>query len=77
MLRCRDIVELLADYLDGTLDPGTARALEEHLAGCEDCTAFFNTYRGMVRSSRRLSERELPRELRERLLAFLRRQAGS
>lgn len=77
MLRCRDIVELLEDYLDGTLDPETASALEAHLADCQDCTAFINTYRGTVRSSRGLSERQLPRELRERLITFLRRQARS
>jgi len=74
MLRCRDVVDLLADYLDGALDPETAGALEAHLADCQDCTAFFSTYRGTVRSSRRLGEGELPRELRERLLTFLRRQ---
>lgn len=77
MPRCRDIVELLGEYLDGALDPETASALEAHLAGCQDCEAFFNTYRGTVRSSRALSERQLPRELRERLLTFLRRQARS
>ena len=77
MLRCRDVVDLLADYLDGALDPETASALEAHLAGCQDCAAFFNTYRGTVRSSRRLSESQLPHELRERLLTFLRGQTRS
>lgn len=77
MLRCRDIVELLEDYLDGALDPETTSALEAHLADCQDCTAFINTYRGTVQSSRALSERQLPRELRERLITFLRRQARS
>lgn len=75
MLRCRDIVELLEDYLDGALDPETTGALEAHLVGCQDCAAFMNTYRGTVRSSRLLSERQLPRELRERLITFLHRQA--
>jgi anti-sigma factor RsiW len=74
MLRCRDIVDLLGEYLDGALDRETVRALEAHLAGCQDCTAFINTYRGTVRSSRALSEDQLPRELKERLLTFLRRQ---
>ncbi len=74
MLRCRDIVDLLGEYLDGALDPETVRALEAHLAGCQDCTAFINTYRGTVRSSRALSERQLPPPLKERLLTFLRQQ---
>jgi anti-sigma factor RsiW len=74
MLRCRDIVELLDEYLDGALDRADALALEVHLTGCQDCTAFFNTYRGTLRTSRALSERQLPAELRERLLTFLRQQ---
>ncbi|MBI2205135.1 MAG: zf-HC2 domain-containing protein [Candidatus Rokubacteria bacterium] len=71
MLRCQDIVELLDAYLDGALDAADAAALGAHLAGCEDCMAFMKTYRGTVRKSRELSERQLPPELRERLLTFL------
>jgi anti-sigma factor RsiW len=73
MLRCRDTVDLLNDYLDGALDREDAEALEAHLAGCEDCAAFLATYRGTVRSSRRLREERLPPELRDRLSTFLRR----
>jgi anti-sigma factor (TIGR02949 family) len=72
MLRCRDIVELLGDYLDGELNPATAEALKAHLADCRECTAFINTYRGTVRVTRRLKEEDLPPLLRERLLTFLR-----
>jgi len=74
MLRCRNIVELLGEYLDGDLAPATAAALEAHLAGCQECTAFLNTYRGTVRMSRQLREEQLPPALRERLLSFLRQQ---
>lgn len=74
MLRCRDIVELLSEYLDGQLDPATAEALEAHLADCQECTAFINTYRGTLRMTRQLREEQLPPALRERLLTFLRQQ---
>ena len=74
MLRCRDIVDLLGQYLDGELDPATAAALREHLADCQECTAFLNTYRGTARSIRQLREEEIPPRLRESLLTFLRQQ---
>lgn len=74
MLRCQDIVDLLDEYLDGALDRDDGLALEAHLADCQDCTAFFNTYRGTLRTSRALSERQLPPELRERLLTFFRQR---
>jgi anti-sigma factor RsiW len=71
MLRCRDIVDLLDAYLEGDLDAADVAALETHLAGCEECTAFMKTYRATVRKTRQLSEDQLPAELRERLLTFL------
>jgi anti-sigma factor (TIGR02949 family) len=77
MLRCRDIVELLGDYLDGDLPPATGEGLRAHLADCSDCTAFINTYRGTVRAARSLREEQIPPQLRERLLTFLRQQNRS
>lgn len=77
MVRCRDMVELLGEYLDGELDRATAEALRARLADCRECTAFLNTYRGTVRLARRLREEQIPQQLRERLLTFLRQQKQS
>ena len=77
MLRCRDVVELLAEYLDDQLDQATAGALDAHLTGCDECTAFTNTYRKTVQALRQLREEDLPSQLRDRLLAFLNRQTDS
>ncbi|MFQ5946860.1 MAG: anti-sigma factor family protein, partial [Anaerolineae bacterium] len=70
--RCRDVVTLLADYLDGSLHPATARSLEGHLEGCAPCVAFVNTYKGTVKAAQELKETDIPPELIERLLSFLR-----
>lgn len=75
-VQCREIVDLLADYLDGTLPPDTARALETHLEGCSPCIAFVNTYRGTINAARKIREVEFPPELRDRLLSFLRRKTS-
>lgn len=69
---CRQIVKLLADYLDGSLDPSTARSLQAHLDGCPPCIAFVNTYRGTVKAARVLPEADIPSELKDRLVSFLR-----
>ncbi len=74
MLRCRDVVELLAEYLDDQLDLTTAAALDAHLTGCEECSAFTSTYRKTVQALRQLREEDLPSPLRDRLRAFLERQ---
>ncbi|MBI4590091.1 MAG: zf-HC2 domain-containing protein [Candidatus Rokubacteria bacterium] len=69
---CREIVDLLAEYLDGSLEPATARRLRSHLEGCAPCVAFVNTYKGTVKAARRLKETDIPPELKDRLLSFLR-----
>jgi anti-sigma factor RsiW len=73
---CSECVELLADYIDGTLPRDQTELLEWHLDGCQPCVAFVNTYRGTVDAARRLRETpetKLPPELRQKLIAFLKR----
>ena len=69
---CRQIAELLGDYLEGTLPKHTKELLEWHIDGCPPCVAFLNTYRGTVNATRALGDVEIPPELRKRLLAVLR-----
>ncbi len=73
-MQCREIVDLLVDYLDGNLNPATAQSLGSHLEGCAPCIAFVNTYKGTVKAARRLSETDIPPELKDRLLSFLRKR---
>ncbi len=72
-LECRECIDLLADYVDGTLARAKAELLEWHLDGCAPCIAFVNTYKGTVDAARRLRETTLPPELRQKLVAFLKR----
>lgn len=72
--RCQDIVSLLAEYLDSSLDPATTRRLQAHLEGCAPCVAFVNTYKGTVKAARQLKEADIPPELKDRLLSFLRQR---
>lgn len=44
MMICQEQVDLLADYLDGTLHPKIGRALEWHLEGCPECLSFIKSY---------------------------------
>src|SRR5215510_7305150 len=71
-VECRQIAELLADYLDGVLPKRTVELIEWHIEGCGPCVAFVNTYRGTVNAARKLREVEIPAELKNRLLTVLR-----
>jgi anti-sigma factor RsiW len=71
-LECRQIADLLGDYLDGTLPKRTRDLLEWHIEACPPCVAFVNTYRGTVNAAAKFREVEIPAELKQRLLAVLR-----
>lgn len=70
-IECRQIAELLADYLDGSLPRPTAELIEWHIDGCAPCVAFLNTYRSTIRSTRALPDTPMPAELKKRLLDVL------
>ncbi len=73
-MECRQIAELLGDYLDGTLPKQLSDLLEWHIEGCSPCVAFINTYRGAVNATTKLRDLPIPPELKHRLLAVLRAQ---
>ena len=69
---CAQATALLLDYVTGTLDPATTLALERHLAGCDDCVAFLQTYKATIRATRTLRYDDMPEKLQHRLLQTLR-----
>jgi len=77
-LTCRDVVGLLADFLELTLTEEQIVDFEEHLAGCEPCRAYLNTYRRTKELTARTEGRaEMPEEMHKRLRDFLIRQLSS
>jgi anti-sigma factor RsiW len=41
-IACRNLVELLTDYLDGALVPPTLTEVEAHLAICPPCRTYLS-----------------------------------
>jgi hypothetical protein len=71
-VECRQIAELLGDYLDGSLPARLRELIDWHVEGCSPCVAFINTYRGTVGATAALRQVEVPAELKQRLLAAVR-----
>ncbi|MGH2816607.1 MAG: zf-HC2 domain-containing protein, partial [Actinomycetota bacterium] len=40
-LECREVVEVVTDYLEGAMAPGDRQLFDDHLALCEDCQAYL------------------------------------
>ncbi len=70
-LACRDGVEMLVDYLEGTLPPADREAIEAHVSGCPRCVAFVESYRQTPRILRAATVAALPEDLKQSLRAFL------
>lgn len=71
-LTCRELVELVTDYLDGALSEVDRARFEEHLAVCEACVHYFGQIRRTVRLLGRLHESDLSPAARDELLAAFR-----
>jgi anti-sigma factor RsiW len=71
-LSCREVVEILGDYLDGAMTPEDRARLEQHLADCDGCTAYLEQLRSTIRLSGRLSEEAVSPEAMAPLLEAFR-----
>ena len=54
-LVCQQAVQLMNDYVDGTLSRRQRRRLEAHLADCDACTAYLEQLRVTIRASAAVS----------------------
>jgi anti-sigma factor RsiW len=71
-LACASGVDLLMDYLEDALPKDLRDRIESHVAACERCTAFVASYRETPRIVREATSFEMPPELEESLMVFLR-----
>jgi anti-sigma factor RsiW len=69
---CKDLVELVTDYLEGALPPDAVVRLEAHLSGCDGCTRYLAQLRTTIRLTGMLTEADLPADGRAELLAAFR-----
>ena len=70
---CQEVVELVSDYLEGTLSRGARRRFERHLAACPHCTEYLAQMRETIRLSGRLLGSDLSPQMREEFGELYRR----
>jgi hypothetical protein len=76
-LTCRDVIGLLLDYLEATLDDDTVARFERHLADCAPCRAYLRTYDRSRRLAGEVGRVEMPVEMRDRLRDLLLGRLGA
>jgi anti-sigma factor RsiW len=71
-LTCRELVELVTEYLEDRLSEADRARFEAHLRLCPDCTEYVEQMRSTLRALGRLPEQRLSPTARADLLQAFR-----
>jgi len=76
-MSCRELVEDITAYLEGTMPDPERRHFEEHLDLCRGCRVYIDQMRTTIRAVGSLREEALAPDTRESLLAAFRGWRGA
>ena len=71
-LVCQEFVELVTDYLEGTLPEAERLRFEAHLAECDGCDRYLDQIRATVATLGHLPAEDLDPDVRDDLLSAFR-----
>jgi hypothetical protein len=71
-LSCKEIVELVTEYIEDVLPEAAREAFERHLVECDGCLSYLDQMRDTIRLTGELREDSLPPALQEELLEAFR-----
>jgi anti-sigma factor RsiW len=71
-LTCKELVELVTDYVEDALPDDERMRFEDHLAGCTGCRRYLEQMRTTIRTVGQLREDDLSPMARADLLAVFR-----
>ena len=71
-MSCKELVELVTDYLDEALPASERERFEAHMANCVGCTDYLEQIRLTIRLSGKIREDSLEPRVREDLLEAFR-----
>ncbi len=69
---CRELVELLTDYLEDAIPPARRAAIDAHLADCDGCSNALDQLRRTILITGTLTPEDVPATQRDALLAAFR-----
>ncbi len=71
-MKCEELLQMLNEYVDGTVDPAICAEFEKHMAGCNPCQVVVDNIRKTITLYKDGQPCEIPFRVRERLHAALR-----
>ena len=77
MATCREVIQVLTDYLEDDLSLQEKASFEQHMSACGPCRAFLRTYeKSRELAAGALRAEEIPDELQERIRGFIKGRLG-
>jgi anti-sigma factor RsiW len=71
-MTCNELVEVITEYLEGTLPAEDRSRFDEHIAECDGCTNYLDQMRQMIAALGHLPPESLSPEAEETLLTAFR-----
>jgi anti-sigma factor RsiW len=71
-LTCKELVELVTEYIEGTLSSADRARFENHLALCPGCRTYLDQMRATIRTLGQLGEESVSPEAKAELLRAFR-----
>jgi anti-sigma factor RsiW len=69
---CRELVEVITDYLDDALSERDRLRFEAHLAECDACRDYVEQFEQTIALSGRVEAEQLPPGLQDELMSAFR-----
>jgi predicted anti-sigma-YlaC factor YlaD len=69
-MTCKELVELVTDYLEGALPLEDVADFEKHLSICSSCRTYLSQMKLTVETMGRLTEESIPENAKQELLAI-------
>jgi len=71
-MKCREVVELMTDYLEGALTAPDRERFEQHIVGCDGCRAYLQQLRLTLRAMRSVKSVPIPDRVQTELVRAFR-----
>ena len=77
MATCKEVIQVLTEYLEDDLSAEEKARFEQHMYECRPCLAFLRTYETSSELAiNTLRAEGIPDELQERIRGFLKEKLG-
>ena len=74
MLTCKDFLQELNDYLDGTVDVELRQKLQRHINECPNCWVIFDTSSKTIQVYKGMEPQTIPQDVHDRLMLALQKK---